>query len=393
MHSTMLSAEPGGSSSGCRPSLPSFCRSRFYRLLVAVVVIFLLVEYSVNLLAYSSASLKNVSPGLTWFLGADPLQSEAHVSRTSFSIGDSIGVVNQSRHLVNGSGNQTVFRTDNVTEVVAPTNTSVLELCPLIPPKLVGPLKVLKDSLSFEELEKLFPDLMPGGRYKPKECVARHRVAIIIPYRDREEHLRVFLHNMHYMLRRQQLDYGIFVVEEVGKEKFNRAKLMNIGYLEASALYDYQCFIFHDVDLIPEDDRNLYTCPEHPRHMSVAIDVFKYRLPYAGIFGGVSALKKEHMQLVNGFSNEFWGWGGEDDDMSYRLKHYKLPITRYPANIARYTMLKHEKDTPNPERYKFLHKGRLRYKTDGINSVKYKRVDIVFKKLYTWILADVKPKD
>lgn len=44
---------------------------------------------------------------------------------------------------------------------------------------------------------------------------------------------------------------------QIPAAKFNRAKLMNIGYREASLLYDYQCFIFHDVDLLPEDDRNL----------------------------------------------------------------------------------------------------------------------------------------
>ena len=59
--------------------------------------------------------------------------------------------------------------------------------------------------------------------------------------------------------------------------RFNRAALLNIGFLEASKLYDFQCFIFHDVDLLPEDDRNLYVCPSMPRHMSVAIDKLKYK--------------------------------------------------------------------------------------------------------------------
>lgn len=53
--------------------------------------------------------------------------------------------------------------------------------------------------------------------------------------------------------------------------------LFNVGFLEALKLRDFDCFIFHDVDLIPEDDRNFYTCPEQPRHMSVAVDVFQYK--------------------------------------------------------------------------------------------------------------------
>ncbi|CAG2110787.1 unnamed protein product [Medioppia subpectinata] len=79
---------------------------------------------------------------------------------------------------------------------------------------LIGRLKVLTKSPSFDELEEEMPELESGGRYRPRECRARHRMAIIIPYRDREEHLRTFLLNIHPMLERQQLDYGIYIVEE-----------------------------------------------------------------------------------------------------------------------------------------------------------------------------------
>ncbi|KAF4530940.1 hypothetical protein B566_EDAN018971, partial [Ephemera danica] len=43
------------------------------------------------------------------------------------------------------------------------------------------------------------------------------------------------------------------------------------------AWHNFDCFIFHDVDLLPEDARNLYTCPSQPRHMSVAVDELNYR--------------------------------------------------------------------------------------------------------------------
>lgn len=52
---------------------------------------------------------------------------------------------------------------------------------------------------------------------------------------------------------------------------------MNVGYNEALKIRSFDCFIFHDVDLLPEDDRNLYNCPLQPRHMSVAVDVLNYK--------------------------------------------------------------------------------------------------------------------
>ena len=53
--------------------------------------------------------------------------------------------------------------------------------------------------------------------------------------------------------------------------------LMNIGFAEAMKQAEYDCFIFHDVDLLPENDFNLYRCPEHPRHMSAAVDTMGYK--------------------------------------------------------------------------------------------------------------------
>ncbi len=39
------------------------------------------------------------------------------------------------------------------------------------------------------------------------------QVAIIVPYRDRDDHLRTFLLNIHKFLQPQQLDYGIYFGE------------------------------------------------------------------------------------------------------------------------------------------------------------------------------------
>ena len=75
---------------------------------------------------------------------------------------------------------------------------------------------------------------------------------------------------------------------------FNRALLLNVGVLESLEVYDYQCFIFHDVDLLPENDNNMYSCPEHPRHMSVAVD----RMGYKSVDNVISILTKLHIPIL-----------------------------------------------------------------------------------------------
>ena len=65
------------------------------------------------------------------------------------------------------------------------------------------------------ELEQQHSELSPGGSWSPPSCIARHRVAVIIPFRDRQRHLRILLAILHPMLQRQMLHYTVFVVEQV----------------------------------------------------------------------------------------------------------------------------------------------------------------------------------
>lgn len=51
----------------------------------------------------------------------------------------------------------------------------------------------------------------------------------------------------------------------------------------------------------------------------VSIIVFsRFSLPDPKLIGGVSAWRRVDFEAVNGWSNLFSNWGGEDDDMSYR---------------------------------------------------------------------------
>ncbi|RVE67531.1 hypothetical protein OJAV_G00104450 [Oryzias javanicus] len=268
-----------------------------------------------------------------------------------------------------------------------------LEKCPETSPILVGPLRVeFKDPVSLEQIKSENPNVQQGGRFKPKDCVALQKVALIIPFRNRDEHLKYWLYYLHPILQRQQLDYGVYVINQEGEVTFNRAKLLNVGYAEALKEYDYDCFVFSDVDLIPMDDRNTYKCFSQPRHLSVSMDKFGFRLPYNQFFGGVSSLSKEQFLKINGFPNNYWGWGGEDDDIYNRVVSRGMSISRPSGEVGKCRMIRHNRDKkndPNPQRFDRIAHTKETMNKDGINSLSYQVVKVEKFALYTKITVDV----
>lgn len=266
---------------------------------------------------------------------------------------------------------------------------SQLTLCPCVPSGLQGQVQIRIDA---RPVAKELPRVIKGGRWKPTGCRARQRVAIIVPYRDRQQHLELFLRHMHPILQRQMLEYRIFVVEQALPTVFNKASMMNIGYRIARSMFDFDCVVFHDVDMLTEDDRNFYTCADQPRHAGAYIDKYGYKLVYKDVFGGVTTFTNQQFLLVNGFSNMFYGWGGEDDDMLKRVLARGFTITRYPQTVARYKMIKHTGDQRNPYNFfGFMYNkyGIVQYEQDGVNNVEYTIHNVNNKSLYTWIYASI----
>lgn len=202
---------------------------------------------------------------------------------------------------------------------------------------------------TLQKLEKRFYWVENGGHYKP-ECETTNKVAFLVPYRNRTSHVKLFMQHMHPLLYRQQIEYTIFVIEQHGVGLFNRGILLNAGYLEAKKLRDFNCIILHDVDHLPEDDRNMYVCPQKPTHMVQGIRFYRKTTARYSNFGGVVAMSNYHFESVNGFSNKFWGWGGEDDDLYRRILFHGYSVAYPPYVLSWYTMLIHKKAQKNPYR-------------------------------------------
>ena len=155
------------------------------------------------------------------------------------------------------------------------------------------------------------------------------RVAIIVPYRDqieenRKMQLKIFIKHFNKFLKDYDL-WKIFIIKQTfDNNKFNRGKLLNVGFKLAEK-EGFNTFIFHDVDLLPVDTMlKLYTTyPENPIHIG---SLWKIKYNYSTFVGGAISINIDDYKLINGFPNIFWGWGGEDDALYFRLMINKINI-------------------------------------------------------------------
>lgn len=250
----------------------------------------------------------------------------------------------------------------------------------------------------FRPVSMLKSDIKDYSVYRSK------RIALVVPFRDREMHIegfrkRIQSHAEAWAGNGIKHDWWIFVVEQFDNNHFNRGYLFNVGFQNAMEVAKkdgkpFDCVVMHDIDIIPEPVVDYGFCP-HPNQLSGEIECWSWSVPYPDNVGGVVSLSPKHWKDINGFSNEYEGWGGEDDDLYLRLKQNsllkggchtfckqppKVPVVyRPPLGKGRFNCMHDGDHTPRQRapdasamwsKLDAMKKNSKRWTTDGLASLK-----------------------
>jgi hypothetical protein len=216
---------------------------------------------------------------------------------------------------------------------------------------------------------------------------------IIVPFRDqgdqgRGKQLEQFI--AHYSALP---NLHILVVEQSNDgRKFNRGAVLNAGYLYACEHMPFvDTFVFHDVDIImPSEIVNRYygKCDDYRiLHLGNLVKDMEYNPP----FGRIIRFSKKAFQQINGFPNNFYGWGGEDDALAFRIHINDIVPVHRPhksegtpgyeletTNDVKKLKKENEEDKKIKESKIELHKwenicaDRQIWKINGVNSLQFK---------------------
>jgi hypothetical protein len=224
------------------------------------------------------------------------------------------------------------------------------------------------------------------------------RLNVVVPYRDREPHLKIFVQMVRAYFARDKIDrdipYQVLIIEQEGGLPFNRGALKNIGFVLGRESCDYTCF--HDVDYIPIwADYSWSDTPvaivwygAESRPVRLSHRDRRVRHDIEQFYGGAALAPNDLIAKANGYTNANWGWGPDDFDLKQRfsaigsqmgrrkgtfqpLDHdseaYELDGALSPAAQVNYRQLKDRWDngidTPDDGlsnlRYRVLHRRRI----------------------------------
>jgi len=153
------------------------------------------------------------------------------------------------------------------------------------------------------------------------------KLGICIPYRNRKEHIEELIPRLTKHLNKMEIPHKFYVGHQVDDRLFNRGAMKNIAAYHA---FEDGCdyIAWHDVDMVPHDDNCDYSYPdEFPVHIATKLSKYGYKLGYEQYFGGIILFTKDQVLKTNGYSNDYWDWGQEDDDLFWRA--YYEGLTTY----------------------------------------------------------------
>jgi hypothetical protein len=219
---------------------------------------------------------------------------------------------------------------------------------------------------------------------QPLTFAPDQRLTLVIPFRDREEHLRQLMPALSATLDEQRIRHRVLIVEQEAGGLFNRGKLINVGIHHAADTSDYYCL--HDVDAVPVVAN--YQCPSQPLRLVNTIRTAEgetRRTDY--YFSGAVSIRKDQALAANGYSNEYWGWGKEDDDFFFRLllagclPYYDTEGTYLDLpNPKQQQVVRKSPQTPphvrkNRDRRSRLLRGLSDPQEDGLSTLRYEVLD------------------
>jgi len=156
---------------------------------------------------------------------------------------------------------------------------------------------------------------------------------LIIPYRNREEHLKYFIDNSVPLLKKYMENMKVVIVEQTEGKPFNRGKLLNVVFKE----YEDECkyIITHDVDINPKKKAIIELYNDE-----VDDNVFKGILTSpCDTLAPIFKTNIKNLFVINGFPNNIWGWGVEDKAIQNRVLHYQF---KKETNLLNYSNWKRE---------------------------------------------------
>ena len=151
-------------------------------------------------------------------------------------------------------------------------------------------------------------------------------IYIIVPYRagpgeeKRQDQKEAFLPHMRAFLP----DATLVIAEQTEGRKFNRGAVLNAAVKTIGPKPD-DILIFHDVDLLPSNDLR-YAYRSNAPVMHIASVWTRY--DSNSYFGGVLLVKAGIFSMINGYPADFYGWGGEDDELRDRLLMHRVPLKK-----------------------------------------------------------------
>ena len=219
------------------------------------------------------------------------------------------------------------------------------------------PWREILDSIKkeYNQGKSLDKNLIPQLQGLTKQPMNKQIMNVIVAYRDpgdgsRETQLKQFAEQMKLIFK-DQTDIRIYIVEqekdrddygalpELIKQpnstmaKFNLGILKNIGFsIAKKAMKGKQnaYYILSDVDLLPSQGlvEDYLKYPKNPIHLANKGTRYNMDGNDRNFLGGVISITDKDFEKANGYPNNFWGWGGEDNALNYRLRKNNVRIEK-----------------------------------------------------------------